>query len=208
MEVKILVLYYSMYGNTYILASEICKGIEDGNGIPILRTVPEILPQNIIEENERIKKAKEMQKDVKVISLEEFENIDGLLVGSPTRFGNMCAQMRNFLDQTGNLWVKGILVNKPVGFFTCSATIHGGQETTLISMMFTFLHHGAIIVGVPYTIKELLETQKGGTPYGASAVVGLNSDIPPSEVELKIARKLGERVTIIARKLKERRENE
>lgn len=204
MEVKIMVLYYSMYGNTFLMAKEICKGIEEEGGVPILRTVPELIPDEVIEKNERIKKAKEMQKDVKIVTVEELENIDGLIVGSPTRFGNMCSQMRNFLDQTGSLWVKGALVNKPVGFFTCSATMHGGQETTLISMMFTFLHHGAIIVGVPYTIKELIETERGGTPYGATAVVGQNSDIPPSEKELKICKELGKRITQVAKKLKER----
>ncbi|MCM8806341.1 MAG: NAD(P)H:quinone oxidoreductase [Candidatus Omnitrophica bacterium] len=208
MTVKVMVLYYSMYGNTFIMAKEICNGIEEEEGIPILRTVPELLPQEIINKNERIKKAKELQKDIKIVTLDEFRDIDGLIVGSPTRFGNMCSQLRNFLDQTGPLWAEGILVNKPVGFFTCSATIHGGQETTLISMMFTFLHHGAIIVGIPYTVKELIETERGGTPYGATAVVGVNSDINPSKIELKIAKELGRRITSIAKKLKKGEKDE
>ncbi|MFN4226625.1 MAG: NAD(P)H:quinone oxidoreductase [Candidatus Ratteibacteria bacterium] len=202
MDVKIMVLYYSMYGNTFMMAKEVCKGIEEQGGIPILRTVPELLPKEVIEKNDKIKKAKEMQKEVKIIKIEEMYNIDGIIVGSPTRFGNMCAQMRNFLDQTGILWAEGVLVNKPVGFFTCTSTMHGGQETTLISMMLTFLHHGAIIVGIPYTNKELIITERGGSPYGASAVVGQNSDIFPSEIELKIARELGKRVTVIGKKLK------
>lgn len=203
-----MVLYYSMYGNTFIMAKGICNGIEEEEGIPILRTVPELLPQEIINKNERIKKAKELQKDIKIVTLDEFRDIDGLIVGSPTRFGNMCSQLRNFLDQTGTLWAEGILVNKPVGFFTCSATIHGGQETTLISMMFTFLHHGAIIVGIPYIVKELIETERGGTPYGATAVVGVNSDINPSKIELKIAKELGRRITSIAKKLKKGEKDE
>ena len=202
MEVKIMILYYSMFGNTFIMAKKIYEGVEESGGIPILRTVPELLPDEIIEKDERIKKAKEIQKDVKIAEIEELENIDGLIIGSPTRFGNMCSQMRNFLDKTGFLWAKGALVDKPVGFFTCSATIHGGQETTLISMMFTFLHHGAIIVGIPYTVKELIETKSGGTPYGASAVVGIKGDNPPNEIDLKIAKELGKRVTEIAKKIK------
>ncbi|MCX8082878.1 MAG: NAD(P)H:quinone oxidoreductase [bacterium] len=202
MKPRIMVLYYSMFGNTFIMAKEICKGIEEADGISVLRTVPELIPESIIETNERIKKAKEMQKDVLIAKVEDLGNIDGLIVGSPTRFGNMCAQLRNFLDQTGSLWAKGALINKPVGFFTCSASMHGGQETTLISMMFNFLHQGAIIVGIPYSVKELIETNRGGTPYGASAIVGLNADNPPNEIELKIARELGKRVTEIAGKLK------
>ncbi|MCM8762492.1 MAG: NAD(P)H:quinone oxidoreductase [Candidatus Omnitrophica bacterium] len=201
-NIKIMVLYYSMYGNTFIMAKEICKGIEESDGISILRTVPELLPVEMIEKDERIRKAKEMQKDIPVARLDEFEDINGFVIGSPTRFGNMSAQLRNFLDQTGALWMKGTFVNKPVGFFTCSATIHGGQETTLISMMFTFLHHGAIIVGVPYSVKELIETERGGTPYGASAVVGINSDNPPNKIELKISKELGRRVTEIAFRMK------
>jgi len=202
MEVKIMVLYYSMFGNTFLMAKKICEGIEESRGIPILRTVPELLPEEIIEKDERIRKAKEIQKNIKIADIEELGNVDGLIIGSPTRFGNMCSQMRNFIDRTGPLWSKGALVNKPVGFFTCSATIHGGQETTLISMMFTFLHHGAIIIGIPYTIRELIETKSGGTPYGATAVVGLKADNPPNEIDLKIAKELGKRVTEIARKIK------
>ena len=202
MELKIMVLYYSMFGNNFLMAKEVCKGIEEANGLPVLRTVPELLPEGIINGDERIKKAKEMQKDVKIAKLEELEDIDGLIVGSPTRFGNMCAQMRNFLDQTGPLWAKGALIDKPAGFFTSSASIHGGQETTLISMMFTFLHHGAIIVGIPYSVQELIESKSGGTPYGASAVVGVKADNPPNEVDLKIAKALGKRVTEIAYKQK------
>ncbi len=202
MDTKIMVLYYSMFGNTFIMAKEICNGIEEVGGISILRTVPELIPSELIQKDERIKKAKEIQKDVPIARFDEFEKMDAYIIGSPTRFGNMCSQLRNFLDQTGSLWMKGVFVNKPVGFFTCSASMHGGQETTLISMMLTFLHHGAIIVGIPYTVKELIETNRGGTPYGASAVVGINAENPPNKIEIKIAKELGKRVTEIARKIK------
>lgn len=200
MSPKILILYYSMYGNNFLMAQAVSEGVQNARGEAILRTAPELLPQNVIDADARIKKAKEIQKDIPVVKLEDLENIDGIILGSPTRFGNMCSQLRNFLDQTGGLWMKGALVNKPAGVFCCTATMHGGQETTLISMMFTLLHHGAIIVGVPYSVKELAETQRGGTPYGPTAVVGPMAKELPTEVDLQIARELGKRVTLIAQK--------
>jgi len=200
MQPRIMVLYYSMFGNTFSMAKAVCEGIVEVGGKAILRTVPELLPESVIEGDERIKKARRMQKDVGVAKLVELEDIDGIILGSPTRFGNMCAQLRNFLDQTGQLWMKGALVDKPAGVFCCTASLHGGQETTLISMMFTLIHHGAIIMGVPYSVKELLETQRGGTPYGPTAVAGELADQPPTKMDLKIARELGKRVTRIARK--------
>jgi len=199
MKPKILILYYSMYGNNFLMAKAVSEGIAEAKGEAILRTVPELVPQKVIDSDEGMRKAKQMQKDVAIAKLEDLENIDGIILGSPTRFGNMSSQLRNFLDQTGALWMKGVLIGKPAGVFCCTATIHGGQETTLISMMFTLLHHGAIIVGVPYSVKELMETQKGGSPYGATAVVGARADQPPTEIDLKIARELGKRVTQVAK---------
>jgi NAD(P)H dehydrogenase (quinone) len=190
-----------MFGNTFLMARAVCKGIEEAGGEPVLRTVQELLPQNVIDSNEKIKKAKAIQKDISVVKMEELEKIDGIILGSPTRFGNMCAQLRNFLDQTGSLWAKGALIDKPAGAFCCTASLHGGQETTLISMMFTLMHHGAIIVGVPYSVRELAETQRGGTPYGPTAVVGNLADQSPTQTDLKIAQELGKRITKIAQKL-------
>ncbi|MBN1445497.1 MAG: NAD(P)H:quinone oxidoreductase [Candidatus Omnitrophica bacterium] len=202
MKTRVMVLYYSMLGNTYSMAQAVVSGIEKEGGAPVLRTVQELLPAGVIEGDDRIKKAKKLQKDVPVAKLEELEEIDGIIVGSPTRFGNMCSQLRNFFDATGNLWTKGSLVNKPAGFFCCTATMHGGQETTLISMMFTLMHHGAVIVGVPYSVKELMESKSGGTPYGPSAVVGTDASVPPNSTDLKIAEELGRRITVISKKLK------
>ncbi len=205
MAVKVMVLYYSMFGNTYRMAEAVCSGIEKEKGVPVLRAVPELVPREIIQGDARIKKAKELQKDVPLVKAEELEEIDGIIVGSPTRYGNMCAQMRNFFDMTGSQWVKGSLVGKPAGFFCCTGTMHGGQETTLISMMFTLIHHGAVIVGVPYTIREISETRSGGSPYGASAVVGPDASRPPTDMDLKIAQELGKRVTVISERLKNTR---
>lgn len=202
MKPKILVLYYSMFSNCYLMAKAICKGIEKEKATPLLRTVPELVPQDIINKDPRILKAKELQKNVPIITVKELEDIDGLILGSPTRFGNMCSQMRNFWDQTGSLWMKGSLVNKPGGVFCTTASLHGGQETTLISMMLTLIHHGMIIVGVPYTVKELVTTKDGGTPYGPTASVGVEANQRPNKTDLKIAFELGRRVAQIARDLK------
>lgn len=202
MKPKVMVLYYSMFGNNYMMAKAVCQGIGAAGGEALLRTVPELVPKQAIESNDAMKRAKEAQKDVAIAKVEELENIDGLILGSPTRFGNMCAQLRNFLDQTGGLWMKGALIGKPAGVFCCTASLHGGQETTLVSMMLTLIHHGAIIVGVPYSLKELVETTKGGTPYGPTAVVGAMADQKPVETDLKIAKELGKRVAETASKLK------
>jgi len=204
-KAKVLVLYYSMYGNNFLMAKAVGKGITKAGGEAILRTVPELLPQSVIDADKNIQKAKELQKDVPVATLADLENIDGIILGSPTRFGNMCAQLRNFLDQTGSLWMKGALVDKPAGAFCTTASMHGGQETTLISMMFTLLHHGAIIAGVPYSVPELTTTQKGGTPYGPTAVVGIKADEPPVAGDLKMAQVLGERVATFAAKLQSKK---
>ena len=197
---RIMVLYYSMFGNTFSMAKAVASGIKEEGGEPVLRTVPELIPKEITDKDPRIRKAKEMQKDVAIAKIDELAQIDGIILGSPTRFGNMCAQLRNFLDQTGGLWLKGVLIDKPAGVFCCTASLHGGQETTLISMMFTLLHHGAIVMGVPYSVEELVKTTRGGTPYGPTAVVGTAGDEAPTEMDLKIAKELGRRIARIAKK--------
>ena len=199
---KVLILYYSMYGNNFRMAQAIAEGVTEGGGEAVVRTVPELIPAEVIAKDERLKKAKDVQKDVPIATQDDLIACDGLILGSPTRFGNMCAQMRNFWDRTSQIWLKGQLIGKPAGVFTSTASIHGGQETTLISMIFTLIHHGMIIVGIPYSVEELLTTERGGTPYGASAVVGAMADQPPTEVDLKIGRILGKRVTEITGKLK------
>ncbi|MDP3730063.1 MAG: NAD(P)H:quinone oxidoreductase [Candidatus Omnitrophota bacterium] len=200
MSPRIMILYYSMFGNNYIMAKAVFEGIKEAGGQPMLRTVPELLPQEAIDKDPRIKKAKDMQKGVQIAKVEELEKIDGIILGSPTRFGNMCAQMRNFLDQTGGIWAKGSLIDKPAGVFCSTASLHGGQETTLVSMMFTLLHHGAIVMGIPYSVPELVATTRGGTPYGPTAVVGTMGDAAPTETDLKIAKELGKRISRIASK--------
>ena len=204
MATKILVLYYSMYGNVFQMAQEVVKGIQQvQDAHPLLRKVPELLPESIIQGNSDIKKAQELQKDVPVATLDDLKECDGLLIGTPTRFGNMCSQMRNFLDKTGPLWLKGALIGKPAGIFTSSVSLHGGQETTCLATMLTLLHHGMIIVGIPSSNPDLMKTNTGGTPYGASHVVGMEENFRPlSEEEKKLCNFLGKRVAEIAKKLK------
>jgi len=201
--VKILVVYYSMTGHVFRLAQAVARGAKEEEGAEVsLKTVEELLPQEIIRKSPTIKKAKEEQKDIPIATNDDLIWADAVIFGSPTRYGNMCAQMRNFLDKTGPLWGKGQLVGKPAGVFCSTGTMHGGQETTLISMITTLLHHGMIIVGIPYTEPLLSSTQRGGTPYGASSVSGPKGDQYPNEDELYLAKTLGKRVTEITKKLK------
>ncbi len=203
-DVKILILYYSMYGNVYRMAEEVVTGIKEVNGAqPLLRKVPELLPEQVIKENKEIQIAIEWQKDVAVATLDDLRNCNGLVLGTPTRFGNMCSQMRNFFDKTGPLWLEGALIGKPAGIFTSSVSLHGGQESTCIASMLTLLHHGMIIVGIPSSTPQLMKTVTGGTPYGASHVVGLQKNFTElSEEEKYLCRFLGKRVAETAIKLK------
>jgi len=198
---RILVLYYSMFGNTFQMAREVAEGV---NAVPgakaIIKTVPELLPEGVLAAPS-IQAAKKLQKDIPIAQLDDLKDADGIIFGSPTRFGNMCAQLRNFLDQTGGLWTEGALVGKPAGVFTSTNTMHGGQETTLISMMLTLFHQGMIMVGIPYTVPELNTTQSGGTPYGPSHVAGQKSDLPLTQEEITICRVLGRRVAEVTRQL-------
>lgn len=200
---KILVVYYSMYGNTFKLAQAVADGAKSVEGAKvILKQVPELMPGEIYEKNPQAMEAKKMQKDIPPATMEDLIEADAVIFGSPTRFGNMCAQLRQYLDMTGPLWAKGQLIGKPAGVFCSTSTAHGGQETTLISMMFTLLHHGMIIVGIPYSQSGLFATSGGGSPYGASSISGPKASQSPTQEDLKLAEALGKRVAEIARRLK------
>jgi NAD(P)H dehydrogenase (quinone) len=201
---KILVLYYSMYGNVFKLAQAVADGAGEVKGAEVaLKTVPELVPKEIIEKSPGARKAKQEQKDVPIATLDDLAEADGVIFGSPTRFGNMCAQLRQFLDQTGALWQKGALIGKPAGFFCSTGTPHGGQETTLVSMMLTAIHQGMLIVGLPPSEQKLYVTKSGGSFYGASSVSGPMANQPPTEDDLDLAKALGKRVAEIAKKLKQ-----
>lgn len=203
-KLRILVVFYSMYGHIYRMAEAVAEGVREADGEPILKQVAELVPEEFW--NEEIKKAKKLMKDIPVADpRRDLEGIDGIIVGTPTRFGNMCAQMRNFWDQTGGAWMRGALIGKPAAVFTSSNTQHGGQETTIVSTHLTLLHHGCVIVGLPYSFKEQMTMEEitGGSPYGAStiAVGGPPYTRMPSANELQLAKSLGKHLTTIARKL-------
>ena len=199
---KILILFYSMYGHILSMTKAVAQGVKEAGGEPILKQTAELMPEDKWDEN--IKKAKKMMKDIPIADPnKDLKDIDGLILGVPTRYGNMTAQMRNFWDQTGEDWLKGTLIGKPAAVFTGTATQHGGQETTIISTMTMLLHHGCVLVGLPYSFKEQMTMDEitGGSPYGASTITGGMGERMPSENELKMAKELGRRLTEIAKKL-------
>jgi len=202
-KTKVLVVFYSMYGNTAKLAKAVAEGARQVENVEVsLRQVEELMPKEIIEANERMNQVKKELEDIPIATNEDLAEADGIVFGTPTRYGNMCAQMKQFIDKTGGLWVEGKLINKVAGVFTSTGTLHGGQETTIITSMIPLLHHGMIIVGIPYSEQRLFSLEiGGGSPYGASSVSGPNADRPPTENDLEIAKTLGRRVAEIAKKI-------
>jgi len=193
---EILVLYYSQYGAVKQMAQLIARGIELTSGISArVRTVPRISAVCEAVENAV------PDSGAPYVQLKDLEECSGLALGSPTRFGNMAAPLKYFLDSTSALWLKGVLAGKPAAVFTSTSSLHGGQETTLISMMLPLMHHGMLMVGLPYTEPELISTVSGGTPYGASHVAGATSDRAITEEEKKLCIALGKRLAEIALRL-------
>lgn len=196
---EILVLYYSRKGSTAELARHVCRGIESIAGVTSrLRTVAPVSAEN--EGGPKPVPA----SGPPYATLEDLRQTDGLILGSPTRFGNMAAPLKYFLDCTSGLWLSGALVGKPAGVFTSTQSMHGGQETTLLSMMMPLIHHGMYLVGIPYTERALSETRAGGSPYGASHVAGAQDDASLSEHEKTLAQVLGKRVAALAATLSAR----
>lgn len=196
---KILVLYYSMYGHVEIMANAVAEGARGVAGTEVfIKRVPELMPREAAE-----KAGAKLDQKAPVATPDELADYDAVIFGTPTRFGNMCAQMRNFLDQTGALWMKGKLVGKVGSVFTSTATQHGGQETTITSFHTTLFHQGMIVVGVPYACPELSNMKEitGGTPYGASTLADGDGSRMPSDNELAIARFQGRHVAEITGKL-------
>ena len=204
MSTKIYVVFYSMYSHVYQLAEAIAEGAKEvANSEVRLFQVPELMPDDALEKA-GAKEAKKSFSHIPFISPDQLGDADAIIFGTPTRFGNMAAQMRNFLDQTGGLWMKGGLVGKVGSVFTSTGTQHGGQETTITSFHTTLLHRGMVIVGVPYSEQRLMNMDEitGGTPYGASTLAGADGSRQPSENELDIAKFQGRHVAEIAKKLK------
>lgn len=202
---KVLVVYYSMYGHVLEMAKAVTEGAGSVEGVEVmLRRVAEFEEtEREMEGHEHARTVWEQQKAIPVCTLDDLRRADGIVFGTPTRYGNMSAQMKRFLDSTAQLWLEGAMEGKPAGLFTSTATAHGGQETTLLTMMVPVLHLGMIVVGVPYSTPGMLHTEgRGGTPYGATTLAGPRNDLRPAPEDLDIARALGRRVAQIAKKLR------
>ena len=192
---KILVLYYSRFGATQQMAELIAEGAEQAGAEAVIRTVP------AISTTTEATKPSIPESGALYCSEDDLANCNGLVLGSPTRFGNMAAPLKYFLDGTGGAWMSGQLVGKPAAVFTSASSMHGGHESTLLTMMMPLLHHGMLITGIPYTEPNLNETTTGGTPYGASHYAGSKSDKPLSNNEKMICKSLGSRVAQISQSL-------
>ena len=195
----VLILYYSMYGHVETMANAVAEGARSVEGVGVtIKRVAELMSEDAAR-----KAGAKLDQEAPIATVDELPNYDAIIFGTPTRFGNMCAQMRNFLDQTGKHWMSGALIGKVGSVFTSTATQHGGQETTITTFHTTLLHQGMIIVGVPYSCQPLLNMNEitGGSPYGAGTLANTDGSRKPSENELTIARFQGEHVGKIAKKL-------
>ena len=200
---RILVVFYSMYGHVQKLAEAVAEGVREVPGCEVaVRRVPETLSEEVLGKMGALEAGKGMAH-IPPVQLEDLSSADAVIFGTPTRFGNMCGQMRQFLDSTGQLWLQGALVGKVGSVFASTGTQHGGQETTITSFHTTLLHHGMIIVGVPYAEPRLLNMAEitGGTPYGASTIAGGDGSRMPTENELDAARFQGRHIAEITKKL-------
>jgi len=191
----ILILYYSHSGAVADMAEQISRGVEQAGIEARIRTVPSVSTDTSASLSEI------PESGPLYCTEEDLRGCSGLILGSPVRFGNMAAAMKYFLDGTTNLWLTGELVNKPAAVFTSSSSLHGGQESTLLSMMLPLLHHGMVIAGLPYTEPGLTDTQTGGTPYGVSHYAGKQSDLPLSEEEIQLCQAQGKRIATLAQQL-------
>lgn len=195
---KVLVLYYSSYGHIETMAEEVAKGVKEVEGVTVaLKRVPETMPEEIAK-----KAGIKLNQKAELATPQELGNYDAIIFGTPTRFGNMAAQMRNFLDQTGGMWVQGALIGKIASVFVSTGT-GGGNESTILSFWNTLIHHGMILVGVPYAETGLtnITEVRGGSPYGAGTIAGHDGSRTPSALELQIARFQGKHVAEIAKRL-------
>jgi len=200
---KVLIVYYSTYGHVHTMAEAMAEGVKEIDGAEaVLRRVPETLPDDVLEKMGAADAQKSLAH-VPICTVDELAEADAVIFGTPTRFGNMCGQMRQFLDATGQLWAQGALVGKVGSVFTSTGTQHGGQESTILSFHISLLHHGFVIVGLPYAFQGQMRNDEitGGSPYGASTIAGTSGERTPSENELDGARFQGRHVADIASRL-------
>jgi NAD(P)H dehydrogenase (quinone) len=206
MRMKLLVVYHSLYGHVQTLANAVVEGAKGVADVEVVlrrvREFPEYV-QHIEAEKGYALQVYQGQQSVPECTVDDLRAADGVVFGSPTRYGNMTAQMKQLIDSTGTLWLKGEMEGKPAGVFTSTASTHGGQETTLLTMMVPLLHLGMLIVGVPYSTEGMIHTQaRGGTPYGASMIAGPQGELQPTPEDLNIARALGRRVAEVTQKVR------
>ncbi|MTD93213.1 NAD(P)H:quinone oxidoreductase [Hyphomicrobium sp. xq] len=195
---KVLVLYYSSYGHIEKMAGAVAEGVREAGAEAVIKRVPELVPEEVAK-----KSGFKLDQPAPIATVDELADYDAIIIGTPTRFGNMTAQMKNFLDQTGGLWAQGKLIGKVGSVFTSSATQHGGQESTILATQIVLLHQGLVIVGLPYSFQGQMSLQEvtGGSPYGASTIAGGDGSRQPSDNELAGARFQGRHVAQIAAKL-------
>lgn len=201
---KILIVHYSMYGHIYKMAEAVAAGVREVDGCEVvIKRVPETLPHEVLEKMGAVEAQKSMAH-LPVATVDDLAEADGIIFGTPTRFGNMCGQMRQFLDATGGLWFNGSLIGKVGSVFVSSATQHGGQESTILNFHTNLLHHGMVVVGLPYSFAGQMDNSEitGGSPYGASTITGGQGERMPSDNELAGARFQGAHVAKVAKKLK------
>jgi NAD(P)H dehydrogenase (quinone) len=199
---NVLICYYSTYGNVYKMAQLVAEGVAQVPGaVPVIRTVPELIPSEVIAKREDMKAGRELQKDVPLVTLDDFANASAVAFGTPTRFGNVSSQLKNQIDQLTSLWLKGAFEGKPAGCFVSTGSLHGGQETTCLTLMAPLLHLGFVVAGVPYSNQELFTTTGGGSPYGAGHLAGGNNQREIDPQEAAICRALGKRLAELGLKL-------
>lgn len=199
---KLLIVYYSTFGNVYKMAKLVAEGVKEVQGVePVIRRVPELIPESIIQSRPDMKEGAEMQKDVPIVTLDDFKEASAYAFGTPTRFGNVCSQLKNWIDQLGPLWMNRVFEGKPAGVFVSTSSIHGGQESTILTLHTVLLHLGCIIVGVPYSVPDLYLTVGGGAPYGPGHVAGVDNKREIDENEANICRVFGKRLAEICLKL-------
>ena len=199
---KVLIVYYSTYGHVYRMATHVAEGVKEIPGVEaVVRRVPELIPQSVIDSREDMRAGKELQQNVPLVTLDDFRAAGAIAFGTPTRFGNVSAQLKNQIDQLTSLWLKGELEGKAAGVFVSTGSLHGGQETTALTLMAPLLHLGMIVVGVPYSTQELFTTQGGGSPYGPGHVAGSDNKRNIDEQEAAICRALGRRLAGVGLKL-------
>jgi NAD(P)H dehydrogenase (quinone) len=203
--VKILIVYYSLYGHVFRLAQAAAAAVAEVPGVEaVLRRVAEFdAVEKAIDQNDYMRQVRDSQKDIPVVTLDDVKSADGYFFGSPTRFGNMAAQMKQLFDTMGGLWMQGSLEGKPAGVFTSTGSTHGGQETTLTTMMIPLLHLGTVVVGIPYSTQGLAHTAaRGASPYGASTIAGTRGELQPAEEDLFFVSVQAKRIAEMARKLR------